>query len=332
MSLRRRDFITLLGGAAMAWPLAALAQQPATARRVGVLMNSDEADPDYRAFLASLAQGLRKLGWIEGQNLHTEVRWNAGDPERTRALAAELLRLSPEVILASSTTNLAELLRRGPTMPIVFVLVSDPVAQGFVSNLAHPGGNITGFASFEFSIGGKWIELLKQISPNLSRVVLIANPDTSPQSKFFASSIESAAPALGVEVSATAVHSAAEIEQAIEAVARRPNGGLIIPTDNFLTVHRQLIVQSAARHLVPAIYATQFYTEIGGLVSYGNDFGNQFRQAAVYIDRILKGAKPGDLPVQGPTKYSFIINLKAAKALGIEVPTNILLTADDYIE
>jgi putative ABC transport system substrate-binding protein len=329
--MKRRDFITLLGGAA-AWSLAARAQQAGSLRRVGVLMNSAEADPDYQAFLASLAQALRKLGWIEGQNLRTEVRWNAGDAERARTVAGELLRLSPEVILAASTTNLAEVLRRGPTMPIVFVLVSDPVAQGFVSNLARPGGNITGFASFEFSIGGKWIELLKQVSPSLSHVVLIANPDTSPQSKFFTGSIESAAPALGVEATAAPVHSTADIEQAIEIVARRPSGGLIIPTDNFLTAHRQLIVESAARHRVPAIYATQFYTEIGGLMSYSNDFGNQFRQAAVYIDRILKGAKPGDLPVQGPTKYNFVINLKTAKALGIEIPTNLLLTADDYIE
>jgi putative ABC transport system substrate-binding protein len=330
--MKRRDFITLLGGAAAAWPLAARAQRAGAVRRVGVLMNSDETDADFRGFVASFELGLRKLGWIEGENLRIEVRWNAGDAQRARTLATELLQLSPDVILASSTTNLAELLRRGPTMPVVFVLVADPVEQGFVSNLAHPGGNITGFASFEFAIGGKWIELLKQIAPGLAHVTLVFNPDTSPQSRFFFTSLESAAPALGVELSAAPVHAVAEIEQAIETVSRRPNGGLIFPTDNFLTIRRQLIVESAARHRVPAIYALPFFTAIGGLMSYSIDWDSQFRQAAVYIDRILKGAKPGDLPVQGPTKYSFVINLKAAKALGIEVPTNLLLTADDYIE
>jgi putative ABC transport system substrate-binding protein len=330
--MRRREFITLLGGAAAAWPVAARAQRAGPVRRIGVLMNGDETDADYRGFVASFAQGLRKFGWIEGQSLRTEVRWNVGQVERARSLAAELLQLSPDVILASSTTNLAEVLRRGPTMPIVFVLVADPVEQGFVSNLAHPGGNITGFSSFEFAIGGKWIELPKQIAPGLAHVTLVFNPDTSPQSRFFVTSLESAAPALGVEVTAARVHAVADIERAIETVSRQPNSGLIFPTDNFLTVRRQLIVESAARHRVPAIYALPFYTAVGGLMSYSIDWDSQFRQAAVYVDRILKGTKPGDLPVQGPTKYNLVINLKAAKALGIEVPTNLLLTADDYIE
>jgi putative ABC transport system substrate-binding protein len=330
--MKRRDFLTLLGGAAAAWPIAARAQQGSAIRRVGVLMNGVETDPDYQAYLAAFMQGLRKLGWIEGQNLHVDVRWNAGDAERARAVAGELLQLSPDVILAASTPNLAELLRRAPTMPIVFVLVSDPVAQGFVSNLAHPGGNITGFSSFEFSIGGKWIELLKQIAPGLAHVAVVFNPDTSPQSKFLFDSIKTVAPSLGVEVTAATVHDVPGIEQAIETVSRRPNGGLVFPTDTFLTVHRQLIVESTASHRVPAIYANQFYPPSGGLMSYTYDYDTQFRQAAVYIDRILKGAKPGDLPVQSPTRYSFVINLKAAKALGIEVPTNLLLIADDYIQ
>jgi putative ABC transport system substrate-binding protein len=328
--MKRRDFITLLGGAA-AWPLAARAQAGAV-RRVGVLINGDESDPRSINNVASLTQVLRKLGWIEGQNLRMEVRWNAGDAERARSLAGDLLRLSPDVILAASTTNLAEVLRRGPTMPIVFVLVSDPIEQGFVSNLAQPGGNITGFSVFEFSIGGKWIELLKRIAPGLAHVSLVFNPDTSPQSKFFVSSIESAAPSLGVEATVAPVHAAADLERAIENVSHRPNGGLIFPTDTFLSVHRQVIVESAARYRVPAIYANQLFAEIGGLMSYSVDFDIQYRQAAVYIDRILRGAKPGDLPVQSPSKYSFVINLKAAMALGIEVPTNLLLTADDYIE
>jgi putative ABC transport system substrate-binding protein len=327
----RREFITLLGGAA-AWPIAARAQQGGQPKRVGVLMNSEETDPVYKAYLGYLVQGLRKLGWIEGQNLGIEVRWSAGEAERARSLASELLRLSPDVLLASSTTNLAALLRLGPTMPIVFVLVSDPVAQGFVSNMAHPGGNITGFSAFEFSIADKWIELLKQISPGLAHVAFVFNPDTSPQSKFFISSLGSAAPSLAVEATAAPVHAAADIQRAIETVSRRPNGGLIFPTDSFLTTHRQLIVELAARHRVPAIYGLPEYVEIGGLMSYSVDWDNQFRQAAVYIDRIFKGAKPGDLPVQSPTKYSLVINLKTAKALGIEVPTNLLLTADDYIQ
>ena len=329
--MRRRNFLRVLGGAA-AWPLAARAQQGGPVRRIGVLMNNEETDPISKAYLASFVQGLRKLGWIEGQTLGIEVRWNPGDAERARSLAGELLRLSPEVILASSTANLVELLRRGPTMPIVFVLVSDPVEQGFVSNLAHPGGNITGFSAFEFSIG-KWIELLKQVSPGLAHVALVFNPDTSPQSKFLVSPLESAARSLAVEATVAPVHAVADIERAIETVSRRPNGGLIFPTDSFLTSHRQLIVESAARHRVPAIYGgPPLYSEIGGLISYAIDFENQFRQAAVYIDRILKGAKPGDLPVQSPTKYSFIINVKTAKALGIEVPMTLLLNADEVIE
>jgi putative ABC transport system substrate-binding protein len=329
--MNRRDLLTLVGGGA-AWPLAARAQQAGAVRRVGVLMNSDESDLGYQGYAASLTQVLRKLGWIVGQNLQIEMRWNGGDAERARVLAGELMRLSPDVILASSTTNLTEVLRRGPTMPIVFVLVSDPVAQGFVSNLAIPGANITGFSSFEFSLGGKWIEWLKQIAPGLAHVTLVFNPDTSPQSKFFVSSIESAARLLGLEAAAAPVHSPADIERAIGTVSRRPNGGLIFPPDSFLTLHRQLVVESAARYRVPAIYATPLFVEIGGLMSYTIDFDIQFRQAAVYIDRILRGAKPGDLPVQSPSKYSFVINLKAAKALGIEVPTNLLLIADDYIE
>jgi putative tryptophan/tyrosine transport system substrate-binding protein len=330
--MRRRDFITLLGSAAAAWPLAARAQQPGGVRRIGVLMNGDEGDPARRGDVASFSQALRKLGWIEGQNLGIEVRWSAGDAERARSLAGELLRLSPDMILAAATFNLTELLRLGPAMPIVFVLVSDPVEQGFVLSLAHPGGNITGFSAFEFSIGGKWIELLKRMAPGLAHVTLVYNPDTSLQSKFFASSIESAAPSLGVDAALSTVHAAADIERAIETASRRPNGGLIFPTDSFLTLHRKLVVDSAARYRVPAIYGNLFFAEAGGLMSYTTDFGDQFRQAAVYIDRILKGAKPGELPVQGPNKYSFVINLKAAKALGIEVPTNLLLIADDYIE
>jgi putative ABC transport system substrate-binding protein len=328
--MKRRDFITLLGGAA-AWPVAARAQG-GPARRVGVLMGTDESDLQFKAFLAVFVQGLRSHGWIDGQNLQIDVRWTGGDAEYERTFATELLQLSPDVILAVTTPNLAALLRQGPVMPIVFVQVSDPVAQGFVSNLAHPGGNITGFSAFEFSIGGKWIDLLKHVVPGLARVAVIFNPDTSPQSKLLLASIEAAAPSLHVEAAAVPVHNVPELERAIQSASSQPNSGLIFPTDNFLQVHRQAVVDLAARYRVPALYNSRVFTDIGGLLSYGIEYESIFRQTATYVDRILKGTKAGDLPVQSPTKFSFVINLKTAKALGIEVPTTVLLSADDYIE
>jgi putative tryptophan/tyrosine transport system substrate-binding protein len=295
--MRRREFIAGLAGSA-AWSVAARAQQGGGIQRIGVLMDADETALDYQAYLTAFMQGLRNLGWIEGQNLRIEVRWNAGDAERARTFATELLRPSPDVILASSTTNLTVLLRQGPTMPIVFVLVSDPVTQGFVSNLAHPGGNVTGFSNYEFSIGGKWIDLLKQIAPGLARVDVVFNPDTSPQSKFFLNSIQTAAPLLGVESTVAPVHEVADIERAIESASRQPNTGLIFPPDAFLIVHGPLTVDLAVRHRVPSMYTDRSYPQMGGLMSYGADYESQFRQAAIYVDRILKGAKPGDLPVQ----------------------------------
>jgi putative ABC transport system substrate-binding protein len=331
VSIRRRDFITLLGGAAAAWPLAARAQQLDRVRQVGVLMNSGEIDPDYQAYVAAFRQGLRKLGWIEGQNLHIDVRWNAGDAERARALAGELLRLSPDVILAASTTNLAELLRRGPTMPIVFVLVSDPVAQGFVSNLAHPGGNITGFSTFEFSIGGKWIGLLKQIAPGLTHVAVISNPRHIPPIQVLRQlDRERRAVARGGgdrgARSRRRRHRAGDRDRVAPAERRPRVSDRRLPGCS-PPAHRRIgRPPPRARDLFKSILHRDRRAHDT------NDFDNQFRQAAVYIDRILRGAKPGDLPVQGPTKYSFVINLKAANALGIEVPTNLLLTADDYIE
>jgi putative ABC transport system substrate-binding protein len=321
----------LFSGAA-AWPVAAGAQLGERVRRIGVLMNGDDTRPEFKAYVAAFVQGLRNLGWIESQNLRIELRWAGGDAELARTSANELLRLMPDVIFSSGTANLTALLRQGPTMPIVFVQVSDPIAQGFVSNLAHPGGNITGFYAYEFSIGGKWIDLLKQIAPGLVRVSLIFNPDTSPQSKFLLNSVEAVGPSLGVEVTAAPVHDAADIERAIESLSRQPNGGLIFPTDTFITLHRELIVELAARHRVPAMYAQRDLTASGGLMSYAIEYDSQFRQAAIYIDRILKGAKPADLPVQGPTKFALVINVTAAKALGIEIPTSLLLRADEYIE
>ena len=328
--IRRREFLMLLGGAAAGWPLGARAQQGADMRRVGVLMSGDEAEPGYHGQLAAFVQGLRGLGWTDGQNIRLDVRWNGGDAARARSFATELLRLSPDVILASSTPNLTALLRQGPVMPVVFILVSDPIGQGFVSNLAQPGGNITGFSQFEFSIGGKWIELLKQMVPDLARVTMIFNPDTSPS--FWLSSFEAAAPSLGVEVTAALIHSTADIEPTIGTTSRQRNSGLIVPTDTFLRVNRRLLVESAARHRVPALYSSRDFTEIGGLISYEADAESQFKRAAVYVDRILHGAKPGSLPVQGPTKFSLVVNVKTAKALGIELPMSLLLNADDYIQ
>jgi putative ABC transport system substrate-binding protein len=330
--MKRRDFITLLGAAAAAWPLVARGQQSGPSRRLGMLINYAEADPEYKAWVATFFQGLRSLGWIEGQNLRIDVRRSVGDPESARASATELLRLAPDVIFSSGTANLAALVRQAPIVPIVFVQVSDPVAQGFVSNLAHPEGNITGLSAYEFSIGGKWADLLKQMVPSLARVTLVFNPDTAPQSRFFLSAAEAVAPALGVEVTAAPVHDASEIERAIENISRQTNNGLIVPTDNFLIAHRKLIVDTAARYRVPAIYPDRAWVEAGGLMSYGIEYEAIFRQAAVYVDRLFKGAKPGNLPVQGPSKFSFVINVGRAKALGIEVPMSLLLNADDYIE
>jgi putative ABC transport system substrate-binding protein len=329
--VRRRHFITLLGGAA-AWPLTAKAQQFDGMKRVGVLMNGEEADPYWRATLAAFVQGLRGLGWIEGQNLRSLTRWPNGDPERSRAFTAELLRFSPDAIFSAGTANLTALLRQAPPMPIVFVQVSDPVAQGFVSNLAHPEGNITGLYQYEFPIGGKWVDLLKQMAPSLARVSLVFNPDTAPQSRFLLASMEAVAPALGVEIMGAPVHDAADIERAITGLSRLPSGGLIVANDAFLTAQRQLVVELAARYRVPAMYSSRLYPEIGGLMSYGVDNESQCRQAAIYVDRILRGAKPGSLPVQGPSKFSFVVNVKAARALGIEIPMSLLFNADDYIE
>jgi putative ABC transport system substrate-binding protein len=331
--MRRRQFITLLGGAA-AWPLAAHAQQASGMRRVGVLMTGVETDVAGQTYVAAFVQGLRDLGCIEGQNLRIVYRWNGGSAELARMHAAELVALAPDVILSASTTNLTALQRLSPTTPIVFTQVSDPVAQGFVLNLAHPGGNITGFSAYEFTIGGKWLDLLKQIAPATARVSLVFNPQTSPQSKFFLSSVEAAAPTFGVSVVAAPVHGVAQIEPAIQNFSRQPNGGLIFPTDSFTAVHRKLIVQVAAKYRVPAIYASVDFVRDGGLMRYGMDieYPDQFRQAASYVDRILKGAKAGDLPVQTTTKYSLVINLKAAKALGIELPMSLMLSANEVIE
>jgi len=332
--MKRRTFITLLGGAA-ALPLAARAQQqPGGMRRIGVLVNAPESDPSYRSHAAAFAQTLQRLGWREGKNLHLDLRSSAGDPERIAAYAAELAGMTPDLILASSSAYLTALLRttRTITIPIVFVGVSDPVAQGFVSNLPHPGGNITGFTSFEPSIAGKWLDFLKQAVPSLSRVAVIFNPDTAPQSKLFVPVVKASASSFAVEVIVIPVHAIADFEPAIANFSRHPNSGLIFSPDQFAYSHRGLILELVARYRVPAIYGSEAFARDGGLIYYGFDEEVPFRQAAIYADRILKGANPGDLPIQQPTKYPLVINLTAARTLGIEMPVGLLLRADEVIE
>jgi putative tryptophan/tyrosine transport system substrate-binding protein len=329
--MRRREFITLVGGVA-AWPLAARAQQAGAVRRVGVLMNNKPSDPTYQSYYAALTQTLLKLGWRDGQNLRLDVRWSAGDSQLIHHYADELVAMTPDLIVASSTANLAAVLRATQTIPVVFVQVSDPVAQGFVPNLAHPGGNITGLTAYELAMGSKWLDLLKQMVPALSRVGVVFNPNTSPQSKFFLRSIENSAPSFGVTVITALVHDEAEIEPAIHGLTGEPNGGLLFTTDTFLNVHRKLIVETSARYRVPAIYGEEEFVRQGGLMYYGVAFENQFRQVAIYVDRILKGGTPGDLPIEMPTTFKLIINLTTARSLGMEVPMGLMMRADELIE
>ena len=330
----RREFITLLGGAAVAWPVAARAQQSERVRRVGVLMNAAATEADPQSYLAAFTQGLRQLGWVEGQNLRIDIRWSGGDSQLARIYAAQLIGLSPDVILAATTLNLEVLRQATSTVPVVFVQVSDPVAQGFIASLAKPGGNLTGFSGTEFSIGGKWLDLLKEVAPGLARAAVMFNPDTAPQAKFFLRSIEAAASSLRSELVVVTVRATADIEPALERFASTPSGGLIVTTDPFNYLRLPLIAELATRHRLPAISWDPVFPTSGGLMSYGAtvNLPDQFRQAAAYVDRILKGSKPGDLPVQAPTKYKLVINLKTAKALGLDLPPTLLARADEVIE
>ena len=332
--MRRRDLITLLVGTAAAWPLAARAQQGERVRRIGVLMNNAATDAAWHSYLTAFVQGLHQLGWTEGQNLRIDTRWSVGDAALARIYAAQLIGLMPDVILASSTTNLTVIQQATSAVPVVFVAVSDPVAQGFVANVTRPGGNLTGFGMYEFSVGGKWVDLLKEIAPGLARVGVMFNPDTSPQSKFFMRSIDAAAPSLGVQAIAIPVRATGDIEPTIESFARAPNGGLILPTDSFIRLRQTLMIELASRHRLPAVSADEDFARNGGLMYYGATINllDQFRQAADYVDRILKGTKPGDLPVQRADKYTLAINLKTAKALGLTVPLPLLGLADEVIE
>src|SRR6516165_5392612 len=331
--MRRRDFVRAIVGSATVWSLTARAQQPDRTRLIGILMGYAKSDPAAQSWLAAFRGALPKLGWTEGSNLRIEVRWSANDPARMRTLAKELVDLRPNAILGSTTPVVGALARETKTISIVFTSVSDPIGGGFAANLAHPGGNISGFlANGDPSLGSKWVELLKEIAPRIARLALLFNPATTVPIQHFMPSIQTAASSFAVQVSATPVHAGDEIEGVIAAQGRDPDGGLIAMPDVSNDVNRELIIALAARYRVPTIYYNRFFSEQGGLISYGDVRSEQFRLAAGYIDRILKGEKPADLPVQAPTKFELIINLKTAKALGLTISRDFLLIADEVIE
>jgi ABC-type uncharacterized transport system substrate-binding protein len=328
--MKRREFITLLGGAAAALPLAARAQQADRIARIGVLMNLSESDPEAQGLVAAFRDGLAKLGWIDGRNVRLDYRWSAGDFDRIRKYAAELVALAPDVILAYGGSTVGPLQQVSRTVAIVFVEVIDPVGAGFVASLSRPGGNATGFSLFEFGISGKWLELLKQVAPRVTRAVVIRDP-SSPGGGGQLGALQAVAPSFGVEVTPVGLRDAGEIERAIVA-ARDTNAGLIVTVSPLATVHRELIITLAARHKIPAVYPLRYFATSGGLISYGPERIEPYRRAPSYVDRILKGEKPADLPVQAPTKYELVINLKTAKALGLEAPPTLLARADEVIE
>jgi putative ABC transport system substrate-binding protein len=328
--MRRREFIAGLGSAA-AWPVVARAQQGDRVRRIGVLMGFDENDPMWKTRLSAFTQALANLGWTDGRNVRMDLRWGGTDINRMRGLAQELVGLQPDIILADSTPATVALQRETRTIPIVFAAVADPVASGLVVRLDRPSGNVTGFANYEASLGGKWLELLSEIVPGLKRAAIMFNPDTAPVSAL-RPSLEAAARSLKVVPIIAHVHSDVEIETAIVSLISERGGGLVVMPDGFANGHRMPIILAAARNRVPAVYALPVYPREGGLLSYGPDLVDAFRRAASYVDRILRGAKPGDLPVQFPTKFEMVVNLKTAKALGLTVPQSILLRADEVIE
>jgi putative ABC transport system substrate-binding protein len=329
--MRRREFITLLGGATAVWPLAARAQQAERVRRIGLLMTLAEDDPQGQARFAAFVEGLQQFGWRNGGNIRLNVRWTAGNLDEIRKYAAELVALAPDVILASTSSSVAALQAATRSLPIVFALTADPVGAGFVESLARPGGNVTGFVPFEWGLAAKWLELLKEIAPTLARAAVIRDPAIAAGAAQFAA-IQAMAPSLKVELVPVSVRDAAEIERGLARFARSTDGGLIVTASPLATVHRDLIVALAARHKLPAVYYERFFVTNGGLMSYGPDFVDSYRRAAAYVHRILKGEMPADLPVQFPTKYDLAINPKTARALGIDVPATLLARADEVIE
>jgi len=329
--MRRRNFITLLGGVAAAWPLVGHAQQGDRMRRLGILMAGAESDLHYQADVAVFREGLQKLGWVDGQNIRIEVRWAGFNAETMRRYAEELIALQPDLILSNDTPTTATLLQQTRTVPIVFATVADPVGSGFVASFARPG-NATGFAVYEASLGGKWLELLKETVPNVSRAVVILNPATAPFADNQLKSINDAATSFGVEVSVAHVHDVSELEIVVATRAREPNSGLIVLNEDFMIAHRAEIISLAARYRVPAVYPFRFFAELGGLISYGVDLNDNFRRAVPYADRVLRGAKPSELPVQAPVKFELVINLKTAKAISIDIPLQLKQRADEVIE
>jgi ABC-type uncharacterized transport system substrate-binding protein len=329
--MKRRTFLTLLGGAA-AWPLAARAQQTDRVRRIGVLMAFAESDPEAQARAAAFREGLQKLGWAEGRNIVIDTRWTTPDSETMQRFAKELVALQPDVLFVHTTPATRALQQETRAIPIVFVQVADPVGSGIVASFSRPGGNVTGFTTLEPTMGGKWLEVLKEIAPRVTRIAFLFNPATAPYSEHYLNSFKPAAASLGVQGIVAPVHDASTLESVIAAQAREPNGGLIVMADIFTTRHRAEITLLAARYRLPAVYPNRFFTEIGGLLSYGNDPLDMVRRAASYVDRILKDANPGELPVQAPVKFELTINLKTAKALGLDVPWFLQQRADEVIE
>jgi putative ABC transport system substrate-binding protein len=329
--IERRKFLATLGGAAAAWPLAARAQQPERMRRIAILMSTID-DAEGQARIMALREGLEKLGWTEGRNIQIEARFGGGEASRIRAHAAELVALAPDVLVGHTTPATRALRQATSSIPIVFVAVNDPVEQGFVSSLAHPGGNITGFALINFQMVGKWLEMLKEAAPGVSRAALMFNPDTAPSYYVYLHSFEAEPRSIAVDVAAAPVRNTAEVEMTIAKLGREPGGGLIVAPDAFTVVHQHLFIRLAQQHRLPAVYFLRTSVAQGALMSYGPDVYDMFQRSALYVDRILKGAKPADLPVQQPTKFELAINLKTAKALGLTVPDSLLARADEVIE
>jgi putative tryptophan/tyrosine transport system substrate-binding protein len=329
--MRRREFMTLLGGVA-AWPLVARAQQGKRMRRIGVLMGFAENDPEGQALVAAFREGLQTLGWTESGNIRIDTRWEGADVELMQRFAREIVELRPDLILTQNTPTTAALLQQTRTIPIVFASVADPVGSGFVASVSRPGGNASGFATNEGSLSGKWLELLKEIAPRVARVAMLFNPETATYAEYYLNPFKAAAASFGVEAITVPVNDTSGLESVVAAQARQPNSGLIVMPASFLNVHRAEIISLAARYRLPAVYPYRQFTELGGLLFYGHDRLDNFRRAAGYVDRILKGEKPADLPVQFPTKYELVINLKTAKALGLDVPAQLLGRADEVIE